>query len=456
MKWKLIMIIVITAIGALLLMGCGSQPDDYPVNYSPTDAGYEALENYEGSDSAAVESGAISVTEYSIAENTNYNVIDNGDVYSNAITSASPRPIDTRQPVTLAVTINETFTYFDAYEIGGEFFIFVGDLWEVFMYTQARFGFWSDVPRDNSGNNLVAGIATHHIHGNLYATLAGLASNMEFDIVSQQGYEIIICTREPYVSDEYFADIVGFLVAAYPQLFTGERIWEDFGYMLMGDVGYSSYWFAGSMRIFDFHGGRPIIAVGFHDAGSWFSVYYMFTDGMYQRNINLTSIWGAYQCPEGRIGWLYVDGEYIFLTDGSIPTDGDRFFSATDGTRSAITSDIEESLLTPSRLCVALGGHVEDAAKQQLWPALAPRADGIIIDGNLPNEVVDIAASFVMGLEYVQSVDVVKASLIRDEVVCVTVTSTTGFVDYYRVILYTVDSSLEVYSYEWGFWWNRN
>jgi len=82
------------------------------------------------------------------------------------------------------------------------------------------------------------------------------------------------------------------------------------------------------------------------------------------------------------------------------------------------------------------------------------RADGLMVDGNLSDALVDIVKNFVMGLQHVQTIDVIKASLIQDDLVSVAVTCMDGFRRYHWIILHKINSEYGVYRHCDEFlWW---
>jgi len=337
----------------------------------------------------------------------------------------------TPNPTSLTVTINNTPTHFQAYEILGRHYIAIGDLSQALEYTRVRFSFWENQPSDRD-RYLISGISTYTFNDRIHVNLTEIAPRVGFNVLSQHGNEISICTDEPYISEAYFEAIVEFFITNYPHIFTREMVWENLGEGI-------GYWRAGTYRIFDFYGGRPFIEVVFHDAGSWQQMSYSFIGGTYQRAIGLPPSWELYQCPEGRLVWICFYGySYFVFADGA----------------EHIPADIDEALLVPRRALLSLHRRVSDEVNQRLWPALALCTDSIMVDGNLPSAAVDVVVSFIMGLSGIQSIDEIKASLIHDNLIAVTVTNTHGFTDYYWVTLHIVDGNYEVYSYVWGFHWH--
>ncbi|MCL2363007.1 MAG: hypothetical protein FWC73_14495 [Defluviitaleaceae bacterium] len=209
------------------------------------------------------------------------------------------------------------------------------------------------------------------------------------------------CTDEQYINEYYIEAIVDFLVVNYPQIFMRTLVSEDTD---GGRAGFRH----GSWHMLDFYRDRPVIAVTFHDAGSWTGpAYYFFVDGKYRRVRDL-------------------------------PPDLSR--------------------LIPTRpLGDGFHEQITEAVNQRLWPMLTLRADGLIVDGNLSDALVDIVKNFVMGLQHVQTIDVIKASLIQDDLVSVAVTCTDGFRRYHWVLLDKVDGVYDVYSHcdEYLWWGNR-
>ncbi|MCL2377627.1 MAG: hypothetical protein FWC77_00715 [Defluviitaleaceae bacterium] len=354
--------------------------------------------------------------------------------YQSATPEPTPAPLAAHTPATLTAIINDTPHIFHAYEISGELFIAIGDLSHALEHTRVQFSFWEN-PHDDRNSNIISGITTHIINERLHASLPELAVPVGFDVLSLYENEITICTNEPYISEIYFDAIVDFLITTYPQLFTREAVSEA----AFGE--HAGFWRAGSLRLSDFNGGRPVVAVGFHDAGSWGPVHYLFVNGQYQRIRYIPPAWELYKCPDGRLIWLDRVG-YSYL----ISFDGEH-----------TPVDIEESLLVPNRTLVSLNKQVTDEANRRLWPALAPRDDGIMVDGNLPDDVVDLVESFIMGLDTVQSIDVIKASQIQDNLVSVIVSRGYRFPGYHWVVLHEVEGKLEVHSHYEDFnWWGTN
>lgn len=349
----------------------------------------------------------------------------------------TPDPMDLRQPAILTVSINDTIVQFYAYEIAGELFISVDALRHALEDTMAWFWF-SDSPNSGSlARSVVEAITTYRIDGITYATLAGLSSIADFEILSQEGSYAVITTHEPYISAEYFADIVGFLTSTYPQLFTREIVWEDFGYG-------SGNWYAGSLRIFDFYGGRPVLGVGFHDAGSWGPQHYMYINGRYRRVGSLPSLNELF---------LYYDGGLVWLSQHA-NAEGKPYFISIGDSVEYTPGDIDESLLVPARLLRGLYRQVRDEAIARMWPALTLREDGVMIDANLPDEVVRVVELFVRELEREHTLMMIRASLIDDDLVNVTAMPPSGFSYHHWVQVRYGDDGWVVYGHDEGwFWW---
>jgi len=210
------------------------------------------------------------------------------------------------------------------------------------------------------------------------------------------------CTDEQYINEYFFEAIVDFLIVNYPQIFMRTLVSEDTD---GGRAGFRH----GSWNLFDFYCGSPVISVTFHDAGSWTGpAHYIFVDGKYERTRDFP----------------------LDILAGNSPT--------------------------PIR---GLGGfrmQIADAVTQRLWPMLAPRNDGIVADGNLSNVAVDEIINFVAELRHTHTIDVIKSSLIQDNLISVTTTCESGFPRYLWVTLHIVDGGYEVYSYcEEYLWWGN-
>jgi len=202
---------------------------------------------------------------------------------------------------------------------------------------------------------------------------------------------------EPYISDVHFEAIVDFFTTSYPEIFMRTTVGEDtYG----GQAGFRH----GSWFIFDFYRGAPVVAIRFHDAGSW----------------------------TGPAHYMFVDGKYRSVPD--LPLD--------------------ISWTVPTRPLGHWQMQITDAVNRRLWPMLALRDDGIMVDGNLSNAAIDAVISFILKLEHVYAVDVVKCSLFEDNLVSVYAICPEGFSRYHWVILHETDGHYEVYYHREDFlWW---
>jgi hypothetical protein len=302
------------------------------------------------------------------------------------------------RPITIVITINETPATFRAYEISGELLFSLEDLSHALERTQARF--WFSDAHGIYARSFFNDIATQSINDRIHATLWDIGPLVGFEIETQPGNNVIVInTNEPYIPEYQRQAIIDFLFGSYPQLFTFEQVWEDFGYG-------SGWWFASRFSLFDLNDGIPGISIRFDDAGSWANRTYKFIDGKYR----LTDL-----------------PHFAFmLNDDETPA---------------------------ARQLIGLRYQVIDAVNQELWPSLKTLPSGIAADTRLCDEVIDLIITFFNNTVDEWTVNEIRKSQISEGLLRVEVThSVYNFPDRYWIEICSDGDDREVLRY-FGGWW---
>jgi len=317
---------------------------------------------------------------------------------------------ESQHPISVEVMINGNPATFEAYNIYDRLYFSLEDLSIALEHTQinAAFWFWYRDGRTLGASSGLMELSIRTINGRTHATLEDTAEVVGFDAYVSADHSVIsINTNEPYISEAQLQAIVDFLVCNYPQLFTFEMLFEDFG------PG-SGWWFASTFTIFDIDSGAPGISIRFDDAGSWASRTYMLIDGRYQR-IGNTFFNFLMQNDQYRVIWQRL------VHDEDDDTFDWEFAALIDGKIQVVTIEDEEELVSADARRLAAPTHnVTEAANMHFWPTLIALPGGIMADARLDSEVIDIVAAY---LDYINTgwwtVQEIKKSMILDELVVV-------------------------------------
>jgi len=318
---------------------------------------------------------------------------------------------ESQHPISVEVMINGNPATFDAYNIYDRLYFSLEDLSIALEHTQinASFWFWYRDGRILGASSGLMELSTRTINGRTHATLEDTAEVVGFDVyVSADHSAISINTNEPHISEAQLQAIVDFLVCNYPQLFTYEMLFEDFG------PG-SGWWFANTFAIFDIDGGIPGISIRFDDAGSWAARTYMFIDGRYQR-IGNTHFAFMRQNDQYRVIWQRLvhdedddtfDWEDAALVDGRIQV--------------VTIEDDEELRPADARRLVALTHNVTQAGTGRFWPSFIALPSGIMADTRMDSELIDVIEDY---MDYINEgwwtvQEIKKCMLLYDHVIVI-------------------------------------
>jgi len=236
----------------------------------------------------------------------------------------------------------------------------------------------------------------HPINDRHYASSPDIAAEIGINIEqSPESGIIIIDTNEPFIPEHWHKAAEDFLINNYPQLFTQEQIWEDFGYGI-------GVFFAGHFSIYDFGGEMPVILIGFHDAGSRNDTFYEFVDGKYQRTSEL---------------WT-------------------QFF--------------EE----PPLYLVAFNAQVQEAVNKRMWPRLEARYDGIVADANIDDEIIELVITFLSDFDPEIQINEIKHSMIFDGLLRITGTDGNNWPNNHWLEVNYNDNNWEILGHFQDFWWS--